>query len=176
MVVGPMFSGKSTELGRRIRRLKAGKKAWLLVTHKGDARHFGDDAVMGTHDKESFPALKVSLLSEVSDEAVRAVDMVVVDEGQFFPDLPEVTWHWFNVLRRNVLVGALNSDFKREPFATVSPLYARATRLQLLSACCARCGQDAAYTKRLNAEQNSALVVVGGAETYEARCDSCFDL
>jgi len=171
-----MYSGKSTELGRCIRRLKAARKGWLLVTYSGDARYFGDDAVMGTHDKECFPALKVSRLSEVSDEAVLAADTVVVDEGQFFPDLDPVTWRWFNVLRRNVVVGALNSDFKREPFETVSPLYAKATQLQLLSACCARCGQDAPYTKRLNAEQNSTLVMVGGTETYEARCASCFDL
>lgn len=185
LVVGPMFSGKSTELGRRIRRMRAARKQWLPLTYKGDNRYFGNEEVMGTHDRESFPARKVTRLSEVfdDDEELRTASCVVVDEGQFFDDLAAQIWHWAFELHKDVIVGALNSTFQRRPFDTVSPLYAMAASIQHLTAVCVCCGQDAPFTKRLppatpdddaDADAN-AIVLVGGAERYEARCGRCFD-
>lgn len=176
LVVGPMFAGKSTELIRRMKRMRAARHPYLLLTHSSDARYFGEEQVMGTHDRERFPARKVLDLGEVTDDELAAVDTVVVDEGQFFQHLAAHVWRWFSApLRKNVIVAALNGTFRREPFASVSPLYALVTRVHLLSAICARCGNDAPYSKRLNERDNDAVIAVGGGECYEARCAACFD-
>lgn len=179
MIVGPMFAGKSTELIRRIRLLKAARKKWLLVTHLKDDRYFGTDDVMGTHDRVPFPARKVTHLSEIKDETLEDIPTLVIDEGQFFPDLPTQVWHWISVLHKHVIVAALNGTFQRKPFDNVSPLYAMQARVQHLNAVCTCCGNEAPFTRRLTREgdgYNDAVLLVGGSERYEARCMACFDL
>jgi thymidine kinase len=181
LVVGPMFAGKSTELIRRMRRMQAARKQWLLLTYAGDSRYFGSAEVMGTHNRESFPARKVRrLLADVSDQELMREDVacVVVDEGQFFEDLAPAVRHWAFALNKHVVVAALNSTFQRLPWDTVSPLYAMASHIAHLLAVCARCGGEAPFTKRLaqSDDDDTAIVLVGGAERYEARCAHCFEL
>jgi thymidine kinase len=170
LVVGPMFSGKSTELLRRVQRLKAAHKSCLSLVYSRDCRYFADAAVIGTHDQQSFPARKVTTLAEVSQAELDAVQAVVIDEAQFFADLAHFARLWSRQ-GKHVVVAALNGDFRQEPFANVVPLYALATGITPLSAICTGCGADAHYSRRLSG--GTELEQIGGAESYTALCGTC---
>ena len=83
MIIGPMCSGKTTELLRRVRRNLAASKKCILIKYKGDIR-YGQDAVMSTHDKVNMTAKSAELLAEVENAAWH-YDVIAIDEGQFFP-------------------------------------------------------------------------------------------
>ena len=176
-----MFSGKSTELARRIRRHKVANRQCLVVKYAGDTRYedereaFARDAKTShviTHDRQSLAAVPCVKLADVSN-IVHAFDVVGVDEGQFFGDLAESCEAWARA-GKTVIVAALDATFQREPFNDVLSLVPIAEQVTKLSAVCARCGDDAAFTKRVNTA-SKRLELIGGAECYAASCRRCFD-
>ena len=174
LVVGPMFSGKSTELVRRLKRMQAAKKPYLSLVYSKDNRYFSEDeAVIGTHDQLSAPARKIPSLSDVPQADIDAVDTIVIDEGQFFASTLHYVPTWL-YQGKNVIVAALNSTWQQQPFPGISQLYAIATRITHLTAICTMCGRDAPYSKKLC--ENGLIVEIGGAEKYTAVCGSCFML
>ena len=169
-----MFSGKSTELARRIRRHKVANRQCLVVKYAGDTRYedereaFARDAKTShviTHDRQSLAAVPCVKLADVSN-IVHAFDVVGVDEGQFFGDLAESCEAWARA-GKTVIVAALDATFQREPFNDVLSLVPIAEQVTKLSAVCARCGDDAAFTKRVNTA-SKRLELIGGAECYAA--------
>ena len=145
-----MFSGKSTELARRIRRHKVANRQCLVVKYAGDTRYedereaFARDAKTShviTHDRQSLAAVPCVKLADVSN-IVHAFDVVGVDEGQFFGDLAESCEAWARA-GKTVIVAALDATFQREPFNDVLSLVPIAEQVTKLSAVCARCGDDA---------------------------------
>ena len=173
-----MFSGKSTELARRIRRHKVANRQCLVVKYAGDTRYEDEPGARDTkghvitHDRQSLAAVPCSKLADVSN-IVHAFDVVGVDEGQFFGDLAECCEAWARA-GKTVIVAALDATFQREPFNDVLSLVPIAEEVTKLSAVCARCGDDAAFTKRVNTE-SKRLELIGGAECYAASCRRCFD-
>ena len=173
-----MFSGKSTELARRIRRHKVANLQCLVVKYAGDTRYEDEPGAKKkkghviTHDRQSVAAVPCSKLADVSN-IVHAFDVVGVDEGQFFEDLAECCEAWARA-GKTVIVAALDATFQREPFNDVLSLVPIAEQVTKLSAVCARCGDDAAFTKRVNTE-SKRLELIGGAECYAASCRRCFD-
>jgi thymidine kinase len=174
LIVGPMFSGKSTELLRRVRRLKAAKKTWLPLVYGKDNRFSDASEDLGaTHDGDTFEARKVLTLEEVPQTDIDGVEWVVLDEAQFFPHLAEHIERWA-AQGKNVIIAALNGTWQREPFPEVSALYALQTKLDSLNAICSYCGESAPYSKRLT--QCTELEEIGGADKYAATCADCFFL
>lgn len=169
MVIGPMFSGKTTELVRLIRRNLAASKKCLLVKYKGDNR-FTEDPVLSTHDQIHMAAKSVNTLSEIANAAWH-YDVIAIDEGQFFPDLVEYAEQWANNGKR-ILVSALDATFQRKPFNNVLELIPLAENVIKLTAVCSECHNDASFTKRLTSETD--IQVVGGADKYTALCRHCF--
>ena len=172
-----MFSGKSTELARRIRRHKVANRQCLVVKYAGDTRYEDESGTSAkghviTHDRQSLAAVPCSRLADVAN-IVHAFDVVGVDEGQFFGDLAECCEAWARA-GKTVIVAALDATFQREPFNDVLSLVPIAEEVTKLSAVCARCGDDAAFTKRVNTE-SKRLELIGGAECYAASCRRCFD-
>ena len=173
-----MFSGKSTELARRIRRHKVANRQCLVVKYAGDTRYEDEPGARDTkghvitHDRQSLAAVPCSKLADVSN-IVHAFDVVGVDEGQFFGDLAECCEAWARA-GKTVIVAALDATFQREPFNDVLSLVPIAEQVTKLSAVCARCGDDAAFTKRVNTA-SKRLELIGGAECYAASCRRCFD-
>ena len=173
LVVGPMFSGKSTELERLMRRMKAAKKRWLSLVYCKDNRYTKDEEQMGsTHDGRLFPARKIASLEEVLPQDVSDVHAIFIDEGQFFSNLSTHAHRWSR-LGIDVVVAALNGDFKRDPFPEICPLYALMTGCTSLTAICTYCGDEAHYSKRLTACRE--VEEIGGADKYAAVCGTCFD-
>ena len=173
-----MFSGKSTELARRIRRHKVANLQCLVVKYAGDTRYEDEPGAKKkkghviTHDRQSVAAVPCSKLADVSN-IVHAFDVVGVDEGQFFEDLAECCEAWARA-GKTVIVAALDATFQRKPFNDVLSLVPIAEEVTKLSAVCSRCGDDAAFTKRVNTE-SKRLELIGGAECYAASCRRCFD-
>ena len=182
-----MFSGKSTELARRIRRHKVANRQCLVVKYAGDTRYErepgtaagGTDAsptlkgCVITHDRQALTALPARTLAEV-DNVVHAFDVVGIDEGQFFPDVVDRCERWA-AMGKTVIVAALDSTFQRKPFNDILGLVPLAEDVTKLSAVCAHCRGDASFTKRVGT-RDETVELIGGADMYVATCRACHDL
>lgn len=182
-----MFSGKSTELARRIRRHKVANRSCLVVKYAKDTRYesepgtaeAGTDGVddlrgcMITHDRQALVAYPTHLLADV-DNVAHSFDVIGVDEGQFFPDVVAFCEKWANE-GKTVIVAALDGDFKRTPFGAVLGLVPIAEDVTKLSAVCHGCGGDAAFTARAGAVATDEVELIGGSDLgYSASCRACF--
>lgn len=174
-VVGCMFSGKSTRLLERVRRVDLGRRRFALVKPRVDNRYSDTDVV--THDGRRYHAEVVEQSSDILAVVPSDAEWVFIDEGQFFDDgLPGVV-ETLADRGAHVVVAALDLDFRAEPFTAVAPIIVSAEHVEKLHAVCDNCGADACRSQRLADGHPTAAgdqVEVGGTETYEARCRSCF--
>ena len=182
-----MFSGKSTELARRIRRHKVANRQCIVVKYAGDTRYEDEpgraeagtaDAAnlrgcVVTHDRQALVAYPARALEDV-DNVVHAFDVVGIDEGQFFGDLVEFCERWAR-MGKTVIVAALDATFQRKPFNDVLSLVPIAEDVTKLSAVCNACGCDASFTKRVGSSDET-VELIGGEGMYVATCRGCHDL
>ena len=177
VVCGPMFSGKSEELIRRLRRAEiAGQRALILKPRIDDRYDIGH---VVSHAGAKMRAVAVSGPSDVlalSD----GYDAIGIDEVQFFPK--EIVLVVDTLVERGfrVVVAGLDQDFRGLPFGAMPELLCRAELVDKLQAVCHRCGGPATMTQRLvdgsPAPADGDTIVVGALEQYEARCRSCHQL
>lgn len=170
LILGPMFSGKTTELMRRIKRHTVAQRSCMLVKYAQDNRYSVEEAA--THDKHTFPATPTESLYSIIDLALE-FDCIGIDEGQFFPDLSVFCEDMAN-RGKTVIVAALDGTFQRKPFEDVMQLVPLAEDVSKLSAVCMSCHKDAAFSKRLGTEKE--VQVIGGADKYIAVCRECYFL
>ncbi|KAM4603658.1 thymidine kinase, cytosolic [Polymixia lowei] len=168
VIFGPMFSGKSTELMRRVRRFQIAQYNCLVIKYAKDTRY--SDKGMATHDKNIMEAIPANQLSHTYALALQAC-VIGIDEGQFFPDVVEFCEEMAN-LGKTVIVAALDGTFQRKPFGNILSLVPLAESVVKLNAVCMQCYKEAAYTKRLGAEKE--VEVIGGADKYQAACRKCY--
>lgn len=169
LIMGPMFSGKTTELLRRIRRYTVAKRRCLVIKYEGDKRYSVDEAA--THDNHTHAAISVRELKHVTD--LSDVDVVGVDEGQFYPDLVEFCELWANA-GKIVVIAALDGTFQRKPFGQVLDLIPLAESVSKLNAVCMVCQHSASFTARLGKE--TQVEIIGGTDRYISACRSCHRL
>lgn len=174
VVVGPMFSGKSEELIRRLNRAAIARQPLMVFKPRIDDRYHPEDIV--SHSKQSFGALPIDKARDILRHLAPDTRVVGIDEGQFFgPDLINVCEKLADSGVRVIVVG-LDLDFKASPFSPMPELMAVAESVTKLSAVCSRCGAPANRSQRLNLPSNSTeQVQVGAKEAYEARCRFCFE-
>ena len=174
VITGPIFSGKTTELIRRVeRQMIAGKKV-VIFKPSVDTRYH--PSLIISHNGLKINASVVPPDEEgvkrISSESIN-YDVIGIDEGQFFPP---VLADELNKLatEKIIIVSALNLDFKGEPFETTMKLLAYADKVVSLTAVCKVCGRPATRTQRLidgkPAPRDSPRILIGGLEAYEARC------
>eukprot|EP01113_Clastostelium_recurvatum_P020060 TRINITY_DN2374_c0_g1_i1.p1 TRINITY_DN2374_c0_g1~~TRINITY_DN2374_c0_g1_i1.p1 ORF type:complete len:224 (-),score=61.91 TRINITY_DN2374_c0_g1_i1:86-757(-) len=172
VILGPMFSGKSTELLRRIRRFTVANKRCLVIKYKKDTRYSIDS--LSTHDQQMSEAKACSRLSEAMG-IVDNYDVIGIDEGQFFPDVVDFSEAMSNK-GKTVIVAALDGTFQRKPFVApfgpVLELIPLAEHVTKLTAVCMLCFKDAAFSKRIGTE--TEVEVIGGAEKYISVCRPCY--
>jgi thymidine kinase len=168
-----MYSGKSEELIRRVRRAVIGRQRVQLFKAAIDTRYSAADVV--SHSGQSAAAVPVEDVAALWAAVEPGTQVVAVDEAQFFaPELVAVCEELAHEGRR-VLVAGLDLDFRGEPFGPMPELIARADAVTKLTAVCAVCGgPNATRTQRLvgglPAHYTAALIAVGAGEMYEARC------
>lgn len=170
LILGPMFSGKTTELFRRIRRYTFANYRCIVIKYRKDQRYAAAGEA-STHDMLMLDAHPCERLSEAVDQ-VKDFDVVGIDEGQFFPDLPEFSEKWANS-GKVVVVSALDGTFQRKPFGRTLELIPLAEKVDKLRAVCMLCFGDASFSKRISTTDNR-VEVIGGSEAYVSTCRQCF--
>ena len=168
VVAGCMFSGKTEELIRRLRRAKIAKLNVMIFKPKIDDRYSKKEIV--SHSDQSLPSIMVDTPSEILNLSKEA-QVVGIDEAQFFNgDLPNVCNELANQGKR-VIVAGLDQDYRGIPFEPIPNLLAQAEYITKTLAICVKCGNPADKTQRtVNTKDR---VVVGAADSYEARCRKC---
>jgi thymidine kinase len=171
VVCGPMFSGKSEELIRRLRRAQIGKQRVQIFKPQIDTR-FSDDYIV-SHSDQRIASQVVNNSQEVLQLIDGRTEVVGIDEVQFFdPGIVEVINKLADMGKR-VIVAGLDQDYLGKPFEPVPTLLAIAEYITKTLAVCVRCGNPANHTQRLI--DSSERIVVGATGTYEARCRRCFE-
>ncbi|EGG22668.1 thymidine kinase [Cavenderia fasciculata] len=171
VIYGPMFSGKTTELIRRIKRFNLTNQKCLLIKYSKDTRYNEiDRSLLYTHDKQNYQAFPCSVLEEAKDKALD-YDVIGIDEGQFFQDIVPFSEDLAN-RGKTVIVAALDGTFQRKPFGTVLELVPKAESITKLTAVCMQCFKDAPFTKRIVPDETVELI--GGADKYISVCRECY--
>lgn len=175
MVVGPMYSGKSEELLRRLRRAEIGGYKVAAIKPHIDKRYAEDKVVShaGSY-RDAF------IIESVYDIKLKTFpyDVIGVDEVQFYED--EYIVSLLTQMSKNqiVICSGLDQTYRGEPFGHVPELLALADKIDKLTAVCNICGQDATKTQRLvdgkPAPFTGSTIQIGGYNTYEARCKGCW--
>jgi thymidine kinase len=167
LIIGPMFSGKSTKLIRKVQLARTINKKVLVIKPSIETR-YGEDKIF-SHSLQSEICLSSSKL-ELFDDKIHLFDLIVIDEGQFFPDLKKYVLKWVEIYKKNVLVGGLDGDSERNPFGEILFLIPYADKVKKLSSLCKLCndGTVAIFTKRLI--PHNEQIQVGGSEIYIPLC------
>lgn len=171
VICGPMFSGKTEELIRRLTRAQYARQEVQIFKPRIDDRYDGDAVV--SHSEQSLPGMSVDGLDELRDRLEGDVEVVGIDEVQFFGDGVVEFCEQMADLGRRVVVAGLDQDYRGEPFEPMPRLLSVAEYITKLSAICVRCGNPAHRSYRL--AEDPQQVLVGSDEQYEARCRRCFN-
>jgi thymidine kinase len=171
VIVGPMFSGKSEELIRRLRRAEIARQRVQIFKPQIDQRYAANGIV--SHSGLDIAADNVRNAAEVMERVAPRTEVVGIDEAQFLgEELLDVCTKLADSGKR-VLVAGLDTDYLGRPFEPIPRLLAIAEEITKLLAICVRCGNPAVHTQRLVASEE--LIVVGAGGMYEARCRRCFE-
>lgn len=170
VICGSMFSGKTEELLRRLKRAKFANQRVEIFKPQIDTRYH--DTLIVSHDSNHIQSNAVGVAENILLYANEA-DVIGIDEAQFFDDrLPEVC----NELAAKgirVIIAGLDMDFKGQPFGSMPALMANAEFVTKVHAICVRCGNLAGYSFRL--AESEKTVLLGEKQEYEPRCRSCFN-
>jgi thymidine kinase len=171
VIVGPMFSGKSEELIRRLRRAEIGKQRVQIFKPVIDQRYAKNGIV--SHSGLEIPSELVQDGSDILQKVAPRTEVVGIDEAQFLGESIVADCARLADLGKRVIVTGLDTDFMGRPFEPMPRLLAVAEEITKLLAICMRCGNPAVHTQRLVASEE--LIVVGAGGVYEARCRRCFE-
>lgn len=171
VVCGSMFSGKTEELIRRIKRAKIANQKVLIFKPKKDVR-YGTDVVV-SHDENKYESIPVEssldILQHIGD-----ANVIGIDEAQFFDeDLPAVAQK-IAIRGSRVIIAGLDMDFRGVPFGPMPNLLAVAEYITKVHAICPHCGNLATHSYRLSSETET--VVLGEKDKYEPRCRVCYEM
>lgn len=173
IILGPMTSGKSSELIRLIKRQRTINTPLMIINHTSDVRYSNDS--VSTHDKISEKAVCVSELFNVLEmEEYKKSKIIFIEEGQFFPDLYNFVINACEKDNKSIVIAGLDGDYKREPFGDMLRLIPIADEVTKIHALCKMCndGTIASFTKRIVNSDNKVLI--GGTESYQAVCRKHF--
>src|SRR5512141_617022 len=165
VICGPMFSGKSEELIRRLRRARIARKRVQVFKPALDNRYSADEIV--SHGDQRMDSEVVSNAKEMLAKLDWRTQVIGVDESNFFgPDLVDITAQLADT-GKQVIIAGLDTDFMGRPFSPMPELLCLAESITKTLAICMRCGNPAKHTQRL--VESDDLIVVGAAGMYEAR-------
>ena len=170
LIIGCMYSGKTTEFMRQIMMYKTLSKKIIILTHSNDNR-YSQSGNISTHNREMMNAVAVTSLNDiVVKKEYTEAQVVFIEEAQFFPDLFDFTIMAANQDNKIVVVCGLDGDFQLNPFEQVLRLVTHSESVKKLNALCKKCGDGtpACFSKRIVTSQERELV--GSDGVYEALC------
>ena len=179
LICGSMFSGKTEELLRRVRRSEIARRRIQLFKPRID-RRYGHRQVTSHNGMARSDAVAAESAASLLAQVPAGTDVVAIDEVQFFDAaIAEVCCELAD-RGIQVIAAGLDQDFRGEPFGAMPLLMALAEQVDKLHAICVRCGAAATRTQRLldgePARYDDPVIFVGGSESYEARCRTCHDV
>ena len=171
VICGSMFSGKTEELIRRVRRAQIARQKVELFKPSIDTRYSENEIV--SHDSQKLPSRVVKDANEIIPLSLEA-QVVAIDEAQFYKkNLVKVAKTLANMGKR-VIIAGLDTDYRGEPFQPIPELLAIAEYITKTHAICVICGNPANFTQRKT--ESDDQVLLGTSDIYEARCRNCYDL
>jgi len=171
VICGPMFSGKSEELIRRLRRAEIARQRVQIFKHDLDARYEASSIV--SHSQQSLPSVAVHAASQIIESTEDRTEVVAIDEAQFFDrDVVDVCIRLANLGKR-VVVAGLDLDYRGIAFGPMPEIMCQAEYVSKQLAICMVCGDPAGFTQRLTHSRDQ--IQVGAAGMYEARCRHHFE-
>ena len=171
VICGSMFSGKTEELLRRLKRAKIANQRVEIFKPKRDVRY--DDQAVVSHDDNSILSIPVGNSEEIF-QYIEDINVVGIDEAQFFDEKLPLVCEKLAIRGIRVIVAGLDMDFKGNPFGPVPPLLAKAEYITKVHAICPHCGNLATHSYRLTTETDT--VVLGEKDKYEPRCRLCYNM
>ncbi len=169
VICGSMFSGKTEELIRRLRRSEIAKMKTMIFKPHIDDRFSTDEIV--SHNKSKLNSIPVNNVEDIIELAKEA-EVVGLDEAQFFGRTLITVCKTLAAEGKRVVVAGLDTDYRGKPFGPMPQIMCEADYLDKFRAICVKCGNPASYTQRITAD--SAQVVIGESDIYEARCRNCY--
>ena len=175
VICGGMFSGKTEELIRRVRRSEIARRKVQVFKPSLDARYTAEH--VASHNGLRTVAVPVDNVQQIAERVEPDTTVVAIDEAQFFDEPVVKLCEQLADRGVRVIVAGLDMNFRGEPFGPMPTLMARAEEVTKLQAICVQCGAPASRTQRLINGQPAAyddpIILVGAAEAYEARCRHC---
>ncbi len=171
VICGSMFSGKSEELIRRLRRAQIARQRVQIFKPKVDGR-FGEDHIV-SHSDMKIKSQLVSNANEILEQLDGRTQVIGIDEGQFFDMQLVSVCNRMADMGKRVIVAGLDQDYRGRPFEPMPQLLAIAEYITKALAICVRCGAPANRTQRI--VENTDRLLVGASDMYEARCRLCFE-
>jgi thymidine kinase len=172
IVLGPMFSGKSSRILSVVSRYSALNLPILVIKHAADTRYAVNE--ISTHDQRKVPCLSVDSFDKVDRSILNSYKLIIVEEAQFFTGLVEFVKLVVDTMCRDVILVGLDGDSKRRPFGEILQCIPMADKVEKLTALCARCanGKEAIFSRRLTSSEEQMLV--GSSDLYQAVCRDCY--
>ncbi|MCA1848648.1 MAG: thymidine kinase [Actinobacteria bacterium] len=178
VITGSMFSGKTEELIRRLRRALYARQRVQVFKNALETR--SELTEIRTHSGVLHEAVAVSTSDELLERVERTTDVVAIEEAQFFDEGIVAVCRRLADSGYEVIAAGLDMDFRGRPFGPMPALLAEADEVAKLRAICARCGRDASRSQRLidgePAPASAPTILVGAQESYEARCRHCHEV
>ena len=172
LILGPMFSGKTTELIRIYNKYTACGIKCLMINHSYDTRYSNEGHVT-SHSRGQIKSLNINRLQDLIENDACEHDVILINEGQFFPDLYEVVKMLVDNQKKHVFVCGLDGDFKREKFGQILDLIPLCDNVVKLKAVCQNCKKsDAIYTYRKT--NDTQQTIVAEKDMYSALCRNCY--
>ncbi|MEB3196849.1 MAG: thymidine kinase [Candidatus Sericytochromatia bacterium] len=175
VICGSMFSGKTEELIRRVRRAQIAKQQVQVFKPEMDDRYRAE--LVNSHNGGQIEAIRARLASDVLAMVSEDVHVVALDEVQFFDDAIVEACQALADAGKRVICTGLDLDFRGEPFGFMPRLITMAEEVEKLTAICMTCGAPGTRTQRLvdgrPAHYEEAVILIGAAEAYEPRCRAC---
>ena len=169
--LGPMFSGKTTQLIQTYKKFSYIGKRVVVVNYDADKRYH--ETMLSTHDKIMIPCIQANSLAEIRESLIES-DVILINEGQFFQDLYDVVLEMLDHHQKKIYISGLDGDFQRNRFGYLLDLIPRCDKVTKLHALCSHCknGKPAIFSHRISLE-NEQIVI--GSDNYVPLCRSCYD-
>jgi len=172
IILGPMFSGKTTKLINIYKKNEFCNIPVLVINYKDDNRY--SDDMLSTHDKIMIPCIKTDKLFNLINDKVINIDdykVILINEGQFFPDLIEFVKHLLNN-KKSIYVCGLDGDFEQKKFGNILDLIPLCNDVYKLHSLCYNCknGNNGDFTKRISNEKEQVII---GSDNYVPVCRKC---
>lgn len=172
LYIGPMFSGKTSKIMEIYYKYIKTDMNVMVINHSFDVRY--SNTMLSNHNKEMIPCRWTDSLSNILCEEITNVDVILINEGQFFSDLYKCVKKWVEIEGKKVYVCGLDGDSNRKKFGEILDIIPIADKVVKLNALCSLCknGTKAAFTLRLTQETSQILI---GSDCYKPVCRNCYN-